>query len=88
MVIITANEAREISTFNRKTPLDKIRNRIANDILAAAQKGEYNVVIEGDIPREIMNELYNKGSIISRLNFLLMEKLLIQRYLGKRGELL
>lgn len=69
MVIITANEAREISTFNRKTPLNKIRNRIANDILAAAQKGEYNVVIEGDIPREIMNELYNKGFYNIKVKF-------------------
>lgn len=44
MDIITANEAREISTFNHKTPLDKIRNQIADDILAAAQKKE-NIVL-------------------------------------------
>lgn len=68
MDIITASkarkftgEARESAFVNCSTYLERARAWVAKEILAATQKGRYNIMFKGELPRQIVDELFDKG---------------------------
>lgn len=61
MEIMTASEARKIASANHVTYIERVRAWVAKEILAATQNGHYNAKFKGNLPREIVNELYDKG---------------------------
>lgn len=65
MDIITASKARKITgkarEVNHSTYTERVRTWVAKEILAATQKGYYNAEFKGELPRQIVNELFDKG---------------------------
>lgn len=68
MDIITASkarkitgEAREFASVNHPTYTERARAWVAKEILAATQKGRYNIMFKGELPRQVVDELYDKG---------------------------
>lgn len=61
MEIMTASEARKIASANHITYTERARAWVAKEILAATQKGRYNIMFKGELPRQVVDELYDKG---------------------------
>ena len=61
MEIMTASEARKIASANYVTYTERVRAWVAKEILAATQKGHYNAKFKGELPRQVVDELFDKG---------------------------
>ena len=68
MDIITASkarkitgEAREDAFVNCSTYTERARAWVAEEIFAATQKGRYNIMFKGELPRQVIDELFDKG---------------------------